>query len=230
MKDNLKKKLYNNENFNLIYLIIFHELLMSTELFFLYDSHCPWSYQATKLVKEIHQTYPKITIHLLHCAHFDGVQDISASNLKAVQEISGHIFNDNYMANLEKPKDSTLALNLLSWAQNRAPKQAFELLQGVQKAHFEQGLEINSQAQIADIIDALKLSPPAKVFTLDKYTKDAEANLQEVNELQDFIGTEAIPALLLAIDEQLIMLNHNLYFSEPEKIVDAVEIELNKHQ
>ncbi len=201
---------------------------MSTELFFLYDSHCPWSYRATELVKQITQAFPKINLNLLHCGHFDGEQTIKLDDIKTVEEISGVKFNPLYIESLAAKKDSTLAFNLLAWAQNRAPKKAFELLIALQEAHFEQGLALASLEELTPIIEQLKLSPPAKVFTLEKYTKDAEISLQEVNELQEVIGTEAIPALLLAIDEQLILLNHNLYIEAPETIVEAVKFELER--
>ncbi|WP_440873818.1 hypothetical protein [Thalassotalea sp. PLHSN55] len=199
---------------------------MSTELFFLYDSHCPWSYKATQLVKHIHQAYPKITVNLFHCGHFDGDQVLTRENINAVEEHCACEFNESYLATLAQAKDSTLALNLLSWAQNRAPKKAFELLQALQNLHFEQGNALSSYEELSDTIEQLKLSPPSKVFTLAKYTKDAEMALQSVVEIQEIIGTEAIPALLLAIDDRLILLNHNLYLTDPEKIIEAVKLEL----
>ena len=43
------------------------------------------------------------------------------------------------------------------------------------------------------------------------------------------IATQAIPALLLAIDDELILLNHNFYLTQPEAVVEAVKIELDKY-
>jgi hypothetical protein len=40
------------------------------------------------------------------------------------------------------------------------------------------------------------------------------------------MGTKAIPALLLAIDERLILLNHNFYLKHPKAIVEAIDLEL----
>jgi len=53
--------------------------------------------------------------------------------------------------------------------------------------------------------------------------------VHEVFALQDIIATKAIPALLLAIDDNLILLNHNFYLNEPEAIVEAIKIEIQQH-
>ncbi len=99
----------------------------------------------------------------------------------------------------------------------------------LQKSHFEQGNKLNIQADLDEIISELKLSPPAKVFKSDKLSKDALIQLEEIFSLQEIIDTEAIPALLLAVDDQLILLNHNFYLMQPQAIVEAVQLELNKY-
>ena len=103
------------------------------------------------------------------------------------------------------------------------------LLNAIQKSHFDQGNPLSSQPDFDEIIAVLKLSPPAKVFKSDKLSKDTLVQLEEVFSLQEIINTEAIPALLLAVDDQLILLNHNFYLTQPSAIVDAVQLELNKY-
>lgn len=45
-------------------------------------------------------------------------------------------------------------------------------------------------------------------------------------DMQDVIGTKAIPALLLAVNDNLTLLNHNMYLLEPKAIVEAIKSEL----
>jgi hypothetical protein len=80
--------------------------------------------------------------------------------------------------------------------------------------------------EVEDAIDNLKISPPAKAFKSDKFTKDSEAAFAEISEIQSIIGTDAIPALLLAYDDNLVLLNHNLYLNEPSKIVEAIKLQI----
>lgn len=204
------------------------------QLFFLYDSHCPWSYVTTKLVNEINQAFPDITINLWHAAFFDGKNDDSKSSklneIKAVENLANIKFSTAYQKLLEENKSSILAANLMTWAQHKTPHLALPLLNALQKAHFEQGNRLSSQVDLDDIIDDLKLSPPSKVFKNDKLSKDVFMQLEEIYSLQEMMNTEAIPALLLAVDDQLILLNHNFYLTQPNAIVEAVELELNKHQ
>lgn len=199
---------------------------MSAELFFIYDSHCPWSYAATQLVNEISKAYPEIKIHYWHGAYFDGDDVVNAQQTLAVKKASTVNFSSKYIANQEQTKDSTLAANLLAWADQKANHSCLNLLNALQKAHFQEGDELTNADSVMAICEKLKLSPPTKALTVDKLSKLAEVNIHEMFEMQDFIETRAIPALLLAVDDNLTLLNHNLYISNPRAIVEAVKLEL----
>ena len=203
---------------------------MSTELFFLYDTHCPWSYATTPLVEAIHNDLPEIDINLWHCAHFCGEDEskVTKKQITEVKSLTNISCSPRYIEKLSQAKDSTLCANLMTWAANKTPKQALTLLKSLQKIHFEGANELTNEQDVADIISKLKLSPPSKVLKSDKLTNDAEAQVHEIFALQEIIATEAIPALLLAIDDQLILLNHNFYLDEPSAIVDAVKLEIEK--
>ncbi|MFT5757656.1 MAG: putative protein-disulfide isomerase [Alteromonadaceae bacterium] len=199
---------------------------MSTELFFIYDTHCPWSYATLPLVNEIKQAFPEITLHLWHAARYEGDENVTKQTIENVMTDSPCVFNQEYLAQLKHAKDSTLAANLMAWIEHKIPQEALPVLNALYKAHFEQVNELASFEEVADIISEFKLSPPQKVFTQKKLTKDAEIVMHNIIEFQDIIETQAIPALLLAVDDNLIMLNHNLYLQNPSAIVDAIKLEL----
>jgi protein-disulfide isomerase-like protein with CxxC motif len=198
---------------------------MSTELFFIYDTHCPWSYATLPLVNEIKQAFPEITLHLWHAARYEGDENVTKQTIENVIDDSNCVFNQDYLAQLKQAKDSTLAANLMAWIEHKIPQEALPILNALYKAHFEQANELGSLEDVADIISHFKLSPPQKVFTQKKLTKDAEFIMHNIIEFQEIIETQAIPALLLAIDDNLIMLNHNLYLKNPKAIVDAIKLE-----
>ena len=204
----------------------------SAQLFFLYDNHCPWSYVVTPLINEITSAFPDIELHLWHAAFFDGKNDHGArrknEELNSVEELANIKFSNTYKKTLDQGANSTLSANLMTWAQNKTPSLALPLLNALQHALFEQGNKLTKQSDFDDIIASLKISPPAKVFK-DKLNKDVLVQLEDVYSLQEIINTEAIPALLLAINDELILLSHNFYLTEPKAIVDAVQLELNKH-
>ncbi len=203
---------------------------MATELYFIYDTHCPWSYATTPLVNEISKKLNHIEIHLWHCAYYEGDSGIKDAQLKEIEQLSNITFSQAYKDTIEQAKDSTLSANLMAWAQAKAPKQALALLNALQAQHFVQGNQLIQEADVEETISQLKLSPPAKVYKTDKLSKDAEAIVHDVFSLQDIIATQAIPALLLAIDDELILLNHNFYLQQPEAIIEAIELELAKHK
>lgn len=200
---------------------------MNTQLFFIYDTHCPWSYAALPLVNKITEAFPQIEVHLFHCARYEGDENVSKKTVKNVEELSNLKFSENYLQNLPQPKDSTLAANFCAWLGHKLPQQALPIVNQMMNAHFEQGVALTAETDLAEIISQFKLSPPSKVFSPNKLTRNAESILHDIHELQDVIETIAIPALLLAIDEKLILLNHNFYLSTPEAIIDAVKIELS---
>lgn len=206
---------------------------MNAELIFIYDSHCPWSYAATSLINEVAINLPAIKIHFWHSAffsakEFEGDNKINAAQITAVKQLSNAIFSTAYISNLSNPKDSTLSANVLAWTNHKTPAKTLSLLNALQNAHFQQGVELNNIEQIQPIIKQLKLSPPTKALTLNKLTKEAEFDLQEIFEMQEIINTSAIPALLLASDDNLTLLNHNYYLTKSNAIVNAIKLELAK--
>lgn len=199
---------------------------MNAELIFIYDTHCPWSYATSALVEEIANAFPDMKLNLWHCGYFQGDQAVDETQIKNVEADSNIRFTQNYKKALPNEPDSTMAANLTAWANNKANHQAIKLIKTIQKAHFENGLPMDSKAELSDIATQLKMSPPAKVFKNDMFSKDAEFIIQDIFDLQEVIGTQSIPALLLAFDDNLVLLNHNLYLKEPSAIVEAVKLEL----
>ena len=199
---------------------------MNAELFFIYDTHCPWSYATTALVNQVAQRCKNVKITTFHSAYFDGEQKGSKAQITSVEQDSHLTLSKDYKANIERFRDSTMTANLMAWVQNKQNNKALPLLNALQHAHFEQGNALEDAQSLKEICAELKLSPPEKVFKLDKLTKEAEFVLGDINELQQIIGTNAIPALLLVVNDNLILLNHNLYLNEPEKIIEAIELEL----
>ncbi|SET33424.1 hypothetical protein [Thalassotalea agarivorans] len=201
---------------------------MQTSLFFIYDSHCPWSYVSTALVNQVHAAFPKMPLYLLHDAHFDGEDMMTTQQIDNVEKDSDLTFTAQYKESLSEYRDSTLIANLMAWASNKQPQHALALLNALQKAHFEQGNPLTSADDVMAICEQLKLSPPKKALAFDKLSKDAESVLFDIDEFREIIGTNAIPALMLAVNDNLILLNHNLYLKQPSAIVDAVKLEIKE--
>ena len=205
---------------------------MSAEIFFIYDSHCPWSYAVTPLVNAVNQSLPEVTLNLWHCAYFsdsDGDNIIAKQQIAQVKELSTVNFSPEYMKGLSQGKDSTLCANLMTWAASKTPQQALALLNTLQTAHFSKGNELSKQTDLSEIVDEFKLSVPEKVLKKITLTSDAEAQVHEIYALQEIIETQAIPAILLAINDELVLMNHNLYLQDPDAFVDAIKLELNNH-
>jgi len=198
---------------------------MTPELFFIYDSHCPWSYASTALVNEIVKSYPEITIHLWHCAHYDGSDSVGHENMSRVAKESTVKFGQHYKRFVDSPKNAIMTANLMAWLQNKQPEKELAVLNALQKAHFIEGNPLGCKHDFNEIIEQFKLSPPNKIFK-GELTSESEYTLSDISEVQEFMKTTNFPALLLTVDEKAVLLNHSLYLSKPEAMVEAVRQEL----
>ena len=198
---------------------------MTSELFFIYDSHCPWSYASTKLVSALKEAHPTMEIRTLHCAHYDGSDTAGFKQVEAVKQQSNVKFGRDYIRYADSPKNSTLCANFMAWLQNKQAAKALDVLISMQRAHFAEGNPFGCKHDFNHIVEHHRLSPPNKVFK-DALTNDAQYVVSDVSEFQEFIGTTSFPALLLVIDEKAVLLNHSLYLDAPEKFIEAVELEM----
>ncbi|TLU61867.1 protein-disulfide isomerase [Thalassotalea litorea] len=199
---------------------------MNRELFFIYDSHCPWSYATTALVRALVDAHPEMQLHLLHVAYFDGTDGVKKTLAETVANQSTVSFSLDYTRGCEQPQDATTVVNLMAWLSAKQPDIALEVLEEIQRLHFQEGLLMVGPEDFDSMAERFRLSIPGKVFK-DKLSKDAEHQLADVAELQEVIETTAFPALLVAHDERIVLLNHNLYLTHPGKVVEGVEMELS---
>lgn len=177
------------------------------------------------LVNALDQAYPEMMINAWHCAYYDGSDCAGLQQMNAVAKQSRVKFTEQYKRFADSPKNSAMAANLMAWLQNKQPEKVLQVLIALQKAHFIEGNPLTCKHDFSTIIEQFKLSPPNKLFRAE-LSHEAEYSLADIAELQDFIGTTAFPALLLAVDDRMILLDHSLYLAKPETIVNAVKKEL----
>ncbi len=198
---------------------------MHPELYFIYDSHCPWSYASTPLINALEKAYPEMMIHIWHCVHYDGSDCAGYKQMDDISKQSQVKFGQEHIRFVDSPKDATMTANLMAWLQNKQPEKALAVLNALQKAHFIEGNALGCKHDFNAIIEQFKLSPPNKVFK-DKLSNEAEYTLSDIRELQEFIGTNSFPAILLSVGDKAVLLNHALYLANPNAIVNAVKKEL----
>lgn len=194
---------------------------MSSELYFIYDSHCPWSYAVTPLVVSLQNAFPEMEIHAWHCAHFDGSNAVPANTIKSVQRDSYVKISDSYLRLADKNKSSIVCANLLTWVANKQSDKLFDVLQALQKAHFEDANPLAQKEDFDSLSEQLKLSIPHKVFK-DELSKDALFTLSDINDLQDFIGTVSFPALLHVVNDNAVLINHAQYLKDVKSLIAYV--------
>jgi len=198
---------------------------MSSELYFIYDSHCPWSYAATPLVLALENAFPDMEINAWHCAHYDGGNSVGFNTLKSVEQESDVVFSQDYVRFVDSPKNSIISANLLTWIAAKQPEKLLPVLQALQHAHFVEGNSLGKKIDFTELAETLKLSIPNKVFK-EELSKDAMFVQSDISELQGFMGTASFPALLLVHNDNAVLLNHAQYLSDPKSIVADIEKQL----
>ncbi|MEL0660934.1 protein-disulfide isomerase [Psychromonas arctica] len=198
---------------------------MSSELYFIYDSHCPWSYAATPLVVALDDAFPEMEVHAWHCANYDGGNSVGFNTIKSVEKESDVPFSQEYVRFADSPKNSVISANLLAWISTKQSDKLLPVLQALQHAHFVEGNSLGKKIDFTELADDLKLSIPNKVFK-EELSKDALYVLSDINDLQGFMGTVSFPALLLVHNDNAVLLNHAQYIGDPASIVADVEKQL----
>lgn len=198
---------------------------MSSELYFIYDSHCPWSYAATPLVVALDEAFPEMEVHAWHCANYDGGSSVGFNTIKSVEKESDVPFSQEYVRFADSPKNSVISANLLAWISTKQSDKLLTVLQALQHAHFVEGNSLGKKIDFTELAEDLKLSIPNKVFK-EELSKDAMYVLSDINDLQGFMGTVSFPALLLVHNDNAVLLNHAQYIGDPESIVADVEKQL----
>jgi protein-disulfide isomerase-like protein with CxxC motif len=200
---------------------------MMTQLYFVYDSHCPWSYACLPLVNAIVQKYPEMELHLWHAAHYAGKDSPGARQVQTVKNDSVAKFSREYEANIADKKNSQMAANVMAWLENKQPQHALTVLNAITQNHFNKNSEMDTREDFESLLTELKLSPPNKVFK-SELSNDSHQILEDVGEIQELIGMRSFPILLVATGENAVLLDHSHYLKQPTKIIEAVELELNK--
>ena len=198
---------------------------MTTELYFIYDSHCPWSYATTPLVNALQHAYPNMTVHLLHCAHYHAKHSAGEEQIQAVTKASDVKFGREYTRYVNSPKSSIKTANLMAWMQDKQANKQLALLNALQTAHFMDGNPFHNKHDFNDIVEQFKLSPNNKVFR-DELTTDAEFILEGIAEIQQVIATTRFPALIMTVNDNAIFIDHSKYLKTPQEVVTAVEQEI----
>ncbi|ABV36669.1 conserved hypothetical protein [Shewanella sediminis HAW-EB3] len=199
---------------------------MTSDLYFIYDSHCPWSYAATPVVNALSEAYPEMNIHTLHCAHFNGSDSAGQEQVDAVLKLSAVKFGREHIRYVNSPKNAIKTANLMAWMQNKQPDKMLPVLNALQKAHFIEGNPLDCKHDFTNILEQFKLSPSNKVFR-DELSSDAEYILEDIGEIQEMIGTVAFPVLLLSTEDKGVFIDHSLYLGKPQAVVEAVKQELS---
>ncbi|WP_282110500.1 DsbA family protein [Shewanella algicola] len=198
---------------------------MTTELYFIFDSHCPWSYATTPLVNALQQAYPDMTIHLLHSAHYIGKDSAGEEQMQAAAKASGVKFGRDHIRYANSPKNSIKSANLMAWMQDKQANKQLSLLNALQTAHFVEGNPLNTKHDFTAIVEKLKLSPSNKVFK-DELSVDAENILEAIAEIQQMLGTTSFPVLVMTVNDNAIFIDHSQYLNNPQGVVAAVEQEI----
>lgn len=194
-------------------------------LYFIYDSHCPWSYAATPVVAELINAFDYSDVHLLHCAHFNGSDAPKKAQVDQVRALSEVPFGDAYLKGLNGKMSSVKTANFMSWVQSKQADKEFELLKALQHQHFVDANPLDSRVDFDKIISQYKLSPSNKVFK-DAISHEAESVLAGIAEISEAIGTNAFPVLVMTSGDQAIFIDHSQFLSEPEAVVNNVKQEL----
>lgn len=194
---------------------------MHPELYFIYDSHCPWSYVTTPLVNALAESFPEMELHHWHCGHYDGSDSAGFLQIQEARKQGKQAFGQEYIRFADSPKNSSMSANFMAWLQIKQPEKVLPVLNALQAEHFVEGNPLTCKNDFAKLIRDFKLSPSNKVFK-DSLSNEAAYQQSDIQELQEFMQTTAFPALLLTYGDNAVLLEHASYLQKPQALVKQV--------
>jgi len=157
----------------------------------------------------------------MHCAYYNGSDSAGFKAVKDVEKQSKVRFSKEYMRFVDSPKTSVITANLMAWLTSKQEGKALAVLNALQVAHFVDGNPLGHKRDFTEVLDTFKLSVPNKVFA-ESLSADASSVLEDLQELQTFMGTTSFPALLLVNEDNATLLNHAAYLGDHNALIKDV--------
>ena len=173
---------------------------MSAELFFIYDSHCPWCYATMPLLNEITNVFPEIPLNLWHSARYEGDENISLKMLNDVENNSTVNFPSLYTANEQEAKAANGGayppdMSVLVKARKGGADYIYSLLLGYSEP--PEGVELDDGVYYNKYMYGNKIKMPAPLSDdLIEYTDGTKATAEQMSkDVTNFLMWSAEPHL-----------------------------------
>lgn len=211
--------------------------VIAATLHYIYDPLCGWCYGAEPLVNAAANVQGLgLTLHggglwpeptQLPEETRSYIRDADAR----VGQISGQPYGAAYLDGLLLDPTMTLESRpttaAVLAAESIAQGKGFEMLRGIQHAHYERGLRVVEPKVLVDVAVEIGLDPAA--FENALKSVDAGAHITNSRRLMQQIGAGGFPAFVLQIGEQWFAVPHQQFASDASGFAGWLGQMLSEH-
>lgn len=200
-------------------------MVSQTRLHLIYDPLCGWCYAAAPLISAAQSVLP-VQLHGGGMFSGENRRKISASfrahvlpHDRRIAEISGQVFGDGYfnglLNNHQAWLDSTPPIAAIMAAEQLGGL-GVKMLHQIQRAHYQQGLQVAQQSTLIDLAAELGIVP--EVFAAElarQLSGPVDSAIQASRRLLNRHGGQGFPTLLLERDGQFERVDLSRFLGQP---------------
>ncbi|MEI2565020.1 DsbA family protein [Vibrio metoecus] len=192
---------------------------------YIFDPMCGWCFGATSLMEALAQ-HPTAELVLHPGGMMNNAQiraDFRAHILQADQRIqreTGAQFGEAYLERVRSSQplvlDSYLTAQAIM-ATRLAGKQDFDMLKAIQRAHYQQGLDVTQAEVLQQLAQALEIAPEAWQNAMLQAATQVQQEVAQTQRLMQQLGLGGFPSLAIEKNNEWYTLSPSHYYGRPQE-------------
>jgi putative protein-disulfide isomerase len=199
-----------------------------TTIHYFYDPGCGWCYGATELLNELYrraaddglqwQMHPGGMIPRRAIENSFRQHILSAD--QRIAQFTGAGFGEPYRQRVTSKAplilDSMITTQAILAAESLGFG-AFDMLKAIQKAHYQDGLDVAAEATLQQLAAEMGISHNEWPAAMQTAAATLDVALQQSHRLMNQLGVQGFPTLLIENDEQWQRLPHSQFYGQLPK-------------
>jgi putative protein-disulfide isomerase len=207
---------------------------MAATLHYIFDPLCGWCYAASPLVRAtMHELSEVVALRLHPGLLFEDPVNLGASWRhhivqadQHIHQLSGVRFGGAYFERIKHAEplifaSSPPAAAVLA-AEQLGASAGLDMLEAIQLAHYEAGLDVCDPQQLRSI--AAQLSLPIEDFdlALNQQLKTLPVKTQSARSMLQASGGKGFPTFVLETDVRRVRIDHSQAYGQPITFIDQI--------
>ncbi|EKF9736252.1 DsbA family protein [Vibrio cholerae] len=192
---------------------------------YIFDPMCGWCFGATSLMEQLaQQSHLELVLHpggMMDKAQIS--PDFRAHILQADQRIqreTGAEFGEAYLERVRSGQplmlDSYFTAQAII-AARLAGKRDFDMLKAIQRAHYQQGLDVTQTEVMQQLAQAMGITPETWQNVMPQAAAKVRSDIAQTQRLMQQLGLGGFPSLAIEQNNEWYTLSPSHYYRRPQE-------------